>query len=241
MMGSKVGLGDIRGLLVDADKRPLLRLLPQMDEVCRGYALAHLGDAGYSIEGIAEQVWLLNATDWMRGVDKLSWSLYKKLNHSGFSRVLHEFAMKIAEDFLRDREKQGQKVLKESWDLLQIKRKWMEGQVSDKELDNARNAFRDADWAAYWAAYRAANWDADWAADLAANWDADWAAYWAADRVAYAAAYWAASRIADWAAHGAAVQKGQMDLLGDMLEDSVGIQRGVEEKSLESKVLAGGL
>jgi len=223
-MGSKVELGDVRGLLMDADKRPVLRLLPQMDSVSRGYAIAHLGDDGCSLEDIASQVWTLNATDWLRGQDEFSWSLYKTLAYSGFDRALHEFAMKVAEDFLRDRKKQGQKVSKESWELLHLKRRWLDGEVSDEELKDSRDVYRDSytdvEVVAYWAASRIA----DWAASFAA--------------------YWAAVRAIDWAtvraADGAAVQKGQMDLLGDMLEDSVGIQRGVEEKSLESKVIEGG-
>jgi len=212
-MGSKVGLGDVRGLLVDADKRPVLRLLPQMDSVSRGYAIAHLGDDGYSIDDIAEQVWVLNATDWLRGQDEFSWSLFKDLDSGGFSRALHEFAMKVAEDFLRTEEKQGQKVSKESWELLGVKRRWIEGEISDKELKDSRAT----DWAANGAVYRAAFWAVDRAVD----------------RAAYMAAYWAAYSAAD--------RKRQLELLADILEDSIGIQRGVEEKSLESKVLAGGL
>ena len=207
-MGSKVGLGDIRGLLVDTDKRPVLRLLPQMDSMSRGYALSHLGDAGCSIEDIADQVWLLNATDWMREQKKISWNLCKDLDDSGLDRVLHEFALKIVENFLIFNEKQVDKRFKGTWDLLQIKRKWLEGEVSDKTLDNTR----DADWAAYSAASSAA----------------DWAAYRAADRAAYWAAYSAADRAAYWATDRAAEQKKQLELLGEMLEDSVGIERGVE-------------
>jgi len=195
-------LGEVRGLLVDADKRPVLRLLPEMDEMSRGYALSHLGDTGCSLEAIADQVWLLNATDWLRGQDELSWSLYKTLNHRGFSRVLHEFAMKVAEDFLRDRKKQGGQVLKKSLELLEVKRRWMKGEISDQELREATDAYRVAASAASWAALGAA--------------------YWAADRAAYHAAYWAEHSAAD----GDVEKKKQVELLVDMLEDSVGIQRG---------------
>jgi len=220
-MDSKVGLGDIRGLLVDSDKRPVLRLLPDLDEVSRGYALSHLGDA----EAIAKQVWVLNATDWLRGKDEISWNLYKTLAYNGFSRVLHEFALKITEDFLVSHKKQGGQVLKESWELLLLKRRWMEGEILDEELDNARTAERAASRAAHMAAY--------WAANRVAHMAAYWVAYWAA----YMAAYMAADGAADWAAD----KKKQVELLADILEDSVGIERGVEGKSLESKVLTGGL
>ena len=205
-MGSKVGLGAVRGLLVDADKRPVLRLLPQMDEVCRGYAIAHLGGDGCSIEDTASQVWLLNATDWIKRQDEIQESLCKDLDSGGFSRVLHEFAMKVAEDFLRDRKKQGQKVSKESWELLHLKRRWLDGEVSDEELKTPRTA--------YWAAYRAA--------DLAADMVAYWAAYWAASWAAYWATYWETDRVENWATE----KKKQVELLVEMLEDSVGIERG---------------
>jgi len=238
-MGSKVGLGDIRGLLVDTDKRPVLRLLPDLDEVCRGYALAHLGGDGCSLDVIADQVWLLNAIDWLRGQDEISWSLYKTLDYSGLDRELHEFAVKVAEDFLVSYEKQGGQVLKESWELLGVKRRWIEGEISDKELKDSRDAYWAADWAALgaasWLAYRAAYWVADMAADLSASLAADLAA----DGAAEMAADGAAEMVVYTAADGAAVQKGQVRLLVEMLEDSVGIERGVERKSLESKVLSG--
>jgi len=239
-MAHKVTIGDIRGLLLDADKRPLLRLLPRMDEVCRGYAIAHLGD----IEIIANQVWVLNATDWLMEQKQISRNLCKDLAFSGFNRVLHEFAIKIAEDSLRSHEKQGGQVLKTSWELLKVKRRWMEGEISDKELDDARAAlgaaYRAADWAAYWATHSAADWAthsaADWAADRAAErfvnltayWAAvravDWAAYWAADGAADGAADLAADRAADRVVNWAVVRKNQMNLLGDMLEDSAGLR-----------------
>ena len=205
-MGSKVGLGDVRGLLMDADKRPVLRLLPEMDEVCRGYAIAHLGGDGCSLEDTANQVWTLNAIDWIREQDEISWSLCQDLDSGGFSMMLHEFAMRIAEDSLRDCEEQGGQVFKKSWELLGVKRRWIEGEISDKELDNARDVYRDSYWAANRDVYRAAY----WAAKRAAN------------RDVYRVAYWAAHMAADWAA----VRKNQVNLLGDMLEDSMGIERG---------------
>ena len=221
-------IGDIRGMLLDADKRPVLRLLPELDEVCRGYVLNHLRDAGCSIEDIANQAWLLNATDWMRGQDKIEESLCKDLDYGGLDRELHEFAIKITEDLLKLHEKQGDQVSKESWELLGVKRRWIKGEISDKELDNVR--------VPYWTALR----------DTASHALRDTAshAHWAVLRAilravsrtalgaALGAAHWAAMRATEMAA----VQKGQMDLLGDMLEDSVGIERGVKGKSLDSKV-----
>ena len=225
-MVSEVTIGDIRGLLLDTDKRPVLRLLPQMDEVCREYAIDHLGDAGCSLEDIASQVWLLNATDWIRGQDCITGYLCKNLNHSGFSRVLHEFAIKVAEDPLRFHEKQGGRVLKESWELLDMKRRWIDGEISDKELGKARAIYRDI--------YR-----------IDVYLVADRAAYSSADLAAYLAAYWAAygtvNGIANGTANEAIERKKQVNLLGDMLEDSVGIERGVKGESLESKVSGGGL
>jgi len=215
-MVSKVTIGDIRGLLVDADKRPVLRLMPEMDEVCRGYTIAHLGDA----ETIASQAWMLNATDWIRGQKKISFNLCKILNSGGFNRELHQFALRIAEDLFNSHEKQGIKILKVTCELLERKRRWMEGEVSDKELNEARVVCLDA--------YGAVGWDVDWAVYgavySATDWSADWAAYGAAD--------WAA----DWAADAAVVIKKQLEWLGELLEDAVGIERGFNGESLESKV-----
>jgi len=217
-MVSKVTIGDVRGLLVEADKRPVLRLLPEMDEVCRRYALAHLGD----IEAIASQVWMLNATDWIRGQDELSWNLCKTLDYSGLDRELHEFAIKTAEDFFIFKKKQGGQVFKESWKLLEVKRRWMKEEVSDEELREARaasassSAYSSVDTVAYWAVNGAA------------------------DKAAYMAAYWDAYRATDRATDRAAERKKQLELLGDILEDAVGIERGFKGESLESKVSEGG-
>jgi len=226
-MVSKITIGDVRGVLMDSDKRPVLRLLPELDEVSRGYALAHLGDA----EDIADQVWLLNATDWIRGGDYLTGYLCEDLVFTGFSRVLHEFALKVAEDFLKSREKQGGEILKKSWDLLGVKRRWLEGEISDRELEKARDAEGYTYWTVGWAADR----DAVSAADMTAYRSADMTAAELVSR----AAVGTTSTATDWAAYRAAVQKKQLELLGDMLDDSVGIQRGVKEESLESKVKKG--
>jgi len=148
----------------------------------------------------------------MRGLGYIHGDLCKDLDDSGLDRVLHEFAMKTTEDFLRSHEKQGGQVFKKSWDLLGVKRRWIEGEISDEELDNARIAY----------------WIADRAAERFVNLTAYWAAYWAAD--------WAADLAAYGTANEAIERKKQMELLGDMLEDSIGIQRGVKGKSLGSKV-----
>jgi len=207
-MVSKVTIRDIRGLLMDSDKRPVLRLLPEMDEVCRGYALAHLGD----IEAIVSQAWMLNATDWIRGQKKISFNLCKTLDYSGCNKELHEFALRIVEDLFNSHEKKGGQVSKESWELLKLKKRWIDGQVSDKELREARIAYWDTYLATGWAAYG----------------DADWAAYGVASLDAY------------WAAYRAAEANNKLELLGDMLEDSIGIERGFKGESLESKVSEGG-
>jgi len=211
-MVSQVTIGDIRGLLVDADKRPVLRLLPEMDEVCRGYAIAHLGDDGCSLEDITEQVWVLNVTDWIRGQKTISFNLCKTLDYSGFDRELHEFALRIAEDLFNSHEKKGGKILKGTRELLEIKRRWIEGEVSNKELREDRIA--------YWDAYKDTG---------------DWEVFGAASWAAYGVAYGAASLDADWAAYRAAEAKNKLELLGDMLEDSVGIKRGFKGESLDSK------
>lgn len=49
-MGNKMAIGDMRGILMNPDKRLVLLLLPQMDEILREYAIAHLVDSGHSRE-----------------------------------------------------------------------------------------------------------------------------------------------------------------------------------------------
>ncbi len=81
---------------------------------------------------------------------------------------LHEFACRCAEDVL--------KLVKDpdprSVAAIEAKRKWLKGEITDEELDAARDAAwaaaRDAAWAAAWAAAR----DAAWAAAKAAAWAA---------------------------------------------------------------------
>ena len=91
---------------------------------------------------------------------------------------VHELACKYAERALRRARKDGCE-LKESWELLRIKRLWIRGEVTDTELDNARIA---ANWAATWVAHWAADWVAGRVADRAVNWAADWAADWVKER-----------------------------------------------------------
>jgi len=212
-----------------------------MDEVCRGYALDHLGSDGCSLEDIANQVWILNTTDWIRGLDYINGDLCKGLDLSGFSRVLHEFAMKSVEDLFKFHEDQGGQILKESWDLLGVKRRWIEGKISDKKLEKAISAYRSA----YGVTSLAVGLVADLAPLMDASRDADWVTsktvYYATYRTAYRAAYWTAYWSADRSKNRAIEKKRQVDMLGDMLEDSVGIERGVKGKSLESKVIEGGL
>jgi len=222
-------IGDIRGLLSESDNRFVLRLIPDMGEVCRGYTLAYLGDT----ETIAKQVWILNATDWMRGKNEISWSLYNSCNDNGFYRVLHEFALKLAENLLVSHKKQAGEVLEECWALLQLKRRWVDGEASNKELDRAIIAC--------WDAHRAAEERVNVAVSRVAYWAGDRDAYFAASRAGYWDANYAATRAASWDVGWAEKRKQHVELFADMLEDSVGIERGVEEKTLDSKVLAGDL
>ena len=104
--------------------------------------------------------------------------------------LLHEFACQCAEDALALLEEPDSR----SVAAIAAKRRWLEGDISDDELDTARaaadeaaawtadDAARDAAWAASRAAVRAAAWDVAWsAARDAARAANDGAAWWAAD------------------------------------------------------------
>ena len=82
--------------------------------------------------------------------------------------LLHEAACVFAEGALRIANVTDPR----SWAAIDAKRKWLRGEITDKELAAAWAAARDAAWDAAWAAARAAAW--------AAAWDAAWDAAWAA-------------------------------------------------------------
>ena len=109
------------------------------------------------------------------------WLLSKLLSE----RDQHELACRVA--LTCEVQDDGLRAKRDA--LIQTKRDWLDGKISDDELDAYRAAYRAAGRDADRAAYRAAGRDAYWAADRAA--------YWAADRAAYRAAYWAADRAAD--------------------------------------------
>jgi hypothetical protein len=109
------------------------------------------------------------------------------------TRVLHEWAIWCAEQVLHLFEKERPNDQRPRL-ALEAKRRWLDGDISDDELDAARaaawaaardvarDAARDAAWAAAWAAARAAARDAARAAAWAAAGDVARAAAWDAAR-----------------------------------------------------------
>jgi len=133
----QVTIGDVRGLLLDADKRPVLRLLPQMDEVCRGYAIAHLGD----IENIAGQVWILNATDWMRQQTFISLSFMRNSDYHDLQMyiIIENLAIKIAKDSMSISPKIVDSYF---WHVFNLKIRYISKEASIEELEEARKILR---------------------------------------------------------------------------------------------------
>lgn len=90
--------------------------------------------------------------------------------------ILHEFACRCAERALSRIDKPDER----SVAAIEAKRKWLRGEISDKELvaamDAARDSARDAASAAARCAALAAAWAAAWAAERAASMYAAWAA-----------------------------------------------------------------
>ena len=99
------------------------------------------------------------------------------------------------------------------WDALEAKRAWLRGEISDDDLNAARDAARDAAWAAARDAARdaawAAAWDAAWDAARNAARDAARDAAWAA---AWGAA-WGAARDAAWDEINSVFEKSFLELL----------------------------
>lgn len=90
------------------------------------------------------------------------------------TNTLHEFACLCAERVL----KRAKIKDNHCWNAIKIKRKWLKGEASGKELGAARGAAWDAAWVAAGIAARGAAWEA--ARDAA--WAAAWAAAGAAER-----------------------------------------------------------
>ena len=128
--------------------------------------------------------------------------------------ILHEFACRCAERALSRIENPDPRSLR----AIEVKRAWLRGKATDKELAAARAAAgaarhaawaaaEGAAWAAAWTAAEDAAWDAAWEAARAAARDAAWdAAEAAAQDAALAArhAALAAAEAATWAAAEAA-------------------------------------
>ena len=104
--------------------------------------------------------------------------------------ILHEFACRCAEYALSFVDNPDPRSIA----AIDAKRKWLRGEIKDKELRAARAAARDAARDAARAAARAAAWDAAWDAAGAAAWAAAWDAAWDAA----GAAAGAAARDAAW-------------------------------------------
>lgn len=123
-------------------------------------------------------------------------------------RTLHEFAVWCAERALQAERKAGREPDARSWEALAVKRRWLDGQATDKQLHAARAAVWEAraavweaqaaDLAADWAAAREAAWQAAWQAAWEAAWDAAREAAWVASREAAGEAAGDAARYAAW-------------------------------------------
>ena len=138
--------------------------------------------------------------DVIEGHDKLCGRRRTVLWMLDATQILHEFACQCAEDALALVAQPDAR----SVAAIKAKRRWLNGEITDEELDSAWDAARAvardaASWAVARAAARAASRAASWAAAGAAAWDAAWAARSAAGAVARDAA-WEAAWAAAWAA-----------------------------------------
>jgi hypothetical protein len=103
------------------------------------------------------------------------------------AKDLHELACQFAEGILHRERAAGREPHPESWNAVEVKRRWLAGEATDEELSTAGSAASatawaaasaaawDAAWATAWAAASAAAWDAARDAARDAAWDAAWA------------------------------------------------------------------
>ena len=124
---------------------------------------------------------VLNLPD-VSAADKL-WSVLRKEFID--APILHEFACRCAEYALSFVDNPDPRSIA----AIEAKRKWLRGEITDKELDAARAAARDVAWDVARTAANAAAWDA---ANAAARYAANAAAWDAANAAANAAARYAA-------------------------------------------------
>ena len=94
--------------------------------------------------------------------DKLVCKHRKVLWEKDITNVLHEFACRVAEDALTTAMVTDERC----WNAIKVKRLWLKGEATDKDLAAAGDAAWDAAWDA-WTAARAAAWTA--ARDAARN------------------------------------------------------------------------
>ena len=150
--------------------------------------------------------------DVLEGEDKLCASQRTVLALADATALLHEFACWCAEEALERERAVGREPDACCWAVIEAKRQWLRGEITDKELAAAWDAARAAAWAAARGAARdaasaaawAAAWGAAWGAARAAAWAAASAAAWAAASAAAWDAAWGAARGAAWDAASAA-------------------------------------
>ena len=111
--------------------------------------------------------------------------------------ILHEFACRCAEDALKLIDNPDPRSIA----AIAAKRKWLKGEITNEELDAARDAARAAASATAWAAAR----------------DAASATAWAAARDAASATAWAAASATAWAAASATAWAKQIDMLKGLI------------------------
>ena len=132
--------------------------------------------------------------------------------------ILHEFACRCAEYALSFVDNPDPRSIA----AIDAKRKWLRGEIKDKELRAARDAARaaaraaalDAAWDAAGAAAMATAWAAARDAAGAAARDAAWDAAWDAAGAAARAAAWDAARAAAWDA----AREHELEILWELLE-----------------------
>jgi hypothetical protein len=120
----------------------------------------------------------------VHGDDKMVGTERTALWRIDATRALRLFGCDVAEMALKAERKAGREPHKDSWDVVAVMRRWIDGKATDAE--------RSAAWSAAWSAAEiaarsaarsaagSAAWSAAWSAARSAAWSAAWNAAWSA-------------------------------------------------------------
>ncbi|MGD8305175.1 MAG: hypothetical protein PVF17_00845 [Ignavibacteria bacterium] len=114
-------------------------------------------------------------------------------------KILHELSIIFATRALKRERKAGREPHPDSWKAIEVKKKWLAGKATDKELSESESAAISAADSAAWSAAYSAVYSAAWSAARSATYSSTYSVACSAARSAADSAY-LASDSASWSA-----------------------------------------